>query len=354
MTAASNPRIWRAILLTITICSSSFPAYAKYSGGTGEPNDPYRIATAEDLMLLGDSPEDYAKHFLLTADIDLDPNLPGRKVFDKAVIAPDVNAVEDYFQGTTFTGIFDGNGHTISYLTIAGDDYVGLFGELAEAEVKYLGLLHVKITGSGDYVGSLLGSNGDDGVQGGLVTCCYSTGAVGGVRYVGGLVGGNGGNVVRCYSTSAVTGDSVVGGLVGQNGLYFGNTFVGAVTESYSTGPVSGNELVGGFAGQRGCSFLGIPVARPTVFGIRRPQARPRALGVQVRLRPRCRTRARSCLRGGILLANRMARMISGRSPRAVDTRFSGGNSRRYQSFRHFPAEPESRKTPTAYQCPPN
>jgi hypothetical protein len=29
----------------------SFPPYVKYSGGTGEPNDPYRIATAEDLML---------------------------------------------------------------------------------------------------------------------------------------------------------------------------------------------------------------------------------------------------------------------------------------------------------------
>jgi hypothetical protein len=60
-------------------------AFAKY-GGTGEPNDPYQIATAEDLMLLGESPEDYDKHFILTADIDLDPNLPGRKVFDKAII----------------------------------------------------------------------------------------------------------------------------------------------------------------------------------------------------------------------------------------------------------------------------
>jgi len=66
-------------------------AQRKYSGGTGEPNDPYQIATAADLFLLGDSPGDYGKHFILTADIDLNPNLPGGKVFDKAVIAPDTD-----------------------------------------------------------------------------------------------------------------------------------------------------------------------------------------------------------------------------------------------------------------------
>ena len=52
---------------------------------------PYQIATAADLIALGETPEDYDKHFILTADIDLDPNLPGRKVFDKAVIAADTD-----------------------------------------------------------------------------------------------------------------------------------------------------------------------------------------------------------------------------------------------------------------------
>ena len=77
-------------------------ATKKYAGGTGEPNNPYQIATAADLILLGDSPEDYYKHFILTADIDLDPNLPGRKVFDRAVIAPfpdDIKPVNSRFAG---------------------------------------------------------------------------------------------------------------------------------------------------------------------------------------------------------------------------------------------------------------
>ena len=62
-----------------------------YGGGTGERNDPYQIATAEDLILLGESPGDYGKHFILTTDIDLDPNLPGRRIVEKAVIAPDTH-----------------------------------------------------------------------------------------------------------------------------------------------------------------------------------------------------------------------------------------------------------------------
>ncbi len=116
MAMAINSRVLRVIPLLIAICFVSFPAQAQYSGGTGELNDPYQIATAEDLMLLGDSPEDYDKHFILTADIDLDPNLPGRKVFDKAVIAPDnTNDKWGDFQGTPFTGQSDKKETTLGF-----------------------------------------------------------------------------------------------------------------------------------------------------------------------------------------------------------------------------------------------
>ena len=86
MTTARSSRVLRMIPLLIALCVVSFPAYGKYGGGTGEPNDSYQIATAEDLMVLGETPDDYDKHFILTADIDLDPNLSGRKAFDKAVM----------------------------------------------------------------------------------------------------------------------------------------------------------------------------------------------------------------------------------------------------------------------------
>jgi uncharacterized membrane protein/N-acetylneuraminic acid mutarotase len=245
------------------------PQPSKYSGGTGEPTDPYQIATAEDLMLLGDSPEDYDRHFVLTADIDLDPNLPGWKVFERAIIAPDVNDVtySDWggplFEGRPFTGVFDGNGHTISHLTINGAGYLGLFGLLDYlARVSNLGLEAVNINGSGQYVGGLVGANsgsivssystgsvsGTDDV-GGLVgvnwDCIfwsYSTGSVSGTDNVGGLVGTNEGSMVLTYSTGEVGGTSRVGGLVGDN-------HYGSIVSSYSIGPVGGNEDAGGLAG---------------------------------------------------------------------------------------------------------
>jgi len=211
-------------------------SWQKYSGGTGEPNDPYQIATAADLIALGETPEDYDKHFLLTADIDLDPNLPGRKVFDKTVIAPDTNDVESDFQGTSFTGVFDGNGYKISHLTVTGGSYLGLFGSLASgAEVKDLGVADTNIVGSGLYVGGLVGYN-----NGGTVAQCYSTGAVSASR-VGGMVGENYGTVTQSHSSGSVSGHGSVGGLVGWNGS--------DVTHCYSTGAVSGTSYVGGLAG---------------------------------------------------------------------------------------------------------
>jgi hypothetical protein len=113
MMSVTKSKVSRIISLLITICLFCHSAYSKYSGGTGEPNDPYQIATAEDLMLIGETPEDYNKHFIMTADIDLDPNLPGRKVFDRAVISPDRNDATLQHEGPPFTGVFDGNAHTV-------------------------------------------------------------------------------------------------------------------------------------------------------------------------------------------------------------------------------------------------
>ena len=136
------------IALLIALCLVSMPVYAKYSGGTGEPNDPYQIATAEDLMQLGETPEDYDKNFILISDIDLDPNLPGCKVFDKAVIAPDKYPGIG-FQGTRFIGVFNGKNHTISNLVIMGEEYLGLFGLLGSRSIiQNMGLEDVDVNGT--------------------------------------------------------------------------------------------------------------------------------------------------------------------------------------------------------------
>ena len=237
MLSACHSQILRKISVLIGASLFAFPACAQYSGGSGTAQDPYQIATAADLIDLGETPQDYDKHFKLVADIDLDPRLPGGKTFDKAVIAPGsfFNNKYNPFQGTPFTGVFDGNRHTISHLTITGEDCLGLFGQLlSEAEVKNLGMVDVRITGSGYYAGGLVGHNGD-----GCVVHCYSTGVVRGGQYVGGLAGENHGAVMHCYSSSAVQGTFAAGGLAGSN-------YGGTVAQCYSTGAVSGNTSVGG------------------------------------------------------------------------------------------------------------
>ncbi len=170
MTATRNSQFLRTISSLVTICLFSFPAQAQYSGGTGEPNNPYLIYTAEQMNAIGVNPEDWDKHFRLMADIDL-----SGITYSTAVIPE-------------FTGVFDGNGHTISHLTITGMSYLGLFGRLApRAEVKNVGVMDVKMIGLENSIGGLVGMNF------GFVTNCYSNDTVSGFREVGGLVGSNGG-----------------------------------------------------------------------------------------------------------------------------------------------------------------
>jgi hypothetical protein len=244
MKEVRNSGFLRIIPLLITICSLSFPIYAKYSGGSGTADDPYRIATVEDLMLLGGSTADYDKHFILTADIDLDPNLPGRKVFDKAVIAPHRGPINYDFEGTAFSGLFDGNDHTISHLTIVGEKYIGLFGELVSAgKVMDLKIMDVNVIGSDRHVGSILGHSTGTvvGNNNGTVEACLASGSVSGKRNVGGLVGSNSGTISESSWTGLVIGDAYVGGLVGFNGKKITNCNAsGSVISSSDTGGLVG------------------------------------------------------------------------------------------------------------------
>jgi hypothetical protein len=122
----------RGLAILLLILFNSFICgldAAGYSGGTGTAEDPYKIADANDLLALAATPTDYNKCFILTADIDLDPNLPGGQVFTTAVIAQDTDNLNSDFDGIPFTGIFNGAGHRIINLTIdtngIGNDYLG-------------------------------------------------------------------------------------------------------------------------------------------------------------------------------------------------------------------------------------
>ena len=112
-----------SLMAILTLATGS--AFGSYSGGSGTAGDPYKIATKADLLALAANTADYSKCFILTADINM-----GGQVFNTAIIAVDTNAGSS-FQGTAFTGTFDGNDHKITNFTINGgnNSYLGLFGK---------------------------------------------------------------------------------------------------------------------------------------------------------------------------------------------------------------------------------
>ena len=59
------------LLVLLFVCLLDLPVKADYGGGTGQPDDPYLIYTAEQMNEIGSNPNDWDKHFKLMADIDL-------------------------------------------------------------------------------------------------------------------------------------------------------------------------------------------------------------------------------------------------------------------------------------------
>ncbi|MGB2806317.1 MAG: hypothetical protein WBC22_01145, partial [Sedimentisphaerales bacterium] len=79
--------------------------------GSGTEEDPWRIESLEDFNNFAADANYWAGFTRLETDV----NLAGM-VYERAVIAPDVNDAS-WFQGTPFTGVFDGNNHKITNLT---------------------------------------------------------------------------------------------------------------------------------------------------------------------------------------------------------------------------------------------
>ena len=178
-----------------------------------------------------------------------------------------------------YTGTFDGNGKTITGLTVTGSyKYAGLFGDIDEnGTVKNVVLEDVQITSdnSSGYAGGVAGDSwgtiencsvsgsvsgttfagGVVGSQwGGSITGCNSSATVKGVIFAGGIAGetNSGASLTGCYATRDVTvendgtNNSHAGGVVGYNG---GGTLTACYATGSVTGSGSGTIYVGGVTG---------------------------------------------------------------------------------------------------------
>ena len=200
------------LLAGVLLLTPAVPALA------AEGSDTVRLRTADDLVQLSRSCTldswSRGKTVILEADIDLS----GR----------------DFAPIPTFGGTFEGQGHTISGLSITGSGNVrGLFryiqstGVVRDLTVKGL----IDPSDRKNTLGGLAGSNQ------GLLSNCTFVGSVSGADSIGGLVGVNAaqGQLIHCSFSGSVTGEHYVGGIAGQN--------FGSIIQCGNSGAVNTTEV---------------------------------------------------------------------------------------------------------------
>ncbi len=235
------------------------------SGGSFTANAPITLASSGSLTI------NTATYNLITTKSGLQ-SLPAGGSY---ALDADLNVSGSFTPITTFSGNFQGLGHTISNLTVSGGPFVGLFGRLlGGSSVANLNMTGASVTLSSGYEAGILAGSGVGSIynvqvagsvtvssgytvgalvgyaSGPIVASSSSATVTGGTNNIGGLVGSatSSGTITTSQATGSVTIQNSstvysVGGLVGSA--------QGAITDSYATGAVSTGPAadVGGLAG---------------------------------------------------------------------------------------------------------
>jgi hypothetical protein len=224
-------------ILIILFCTSSYGG--TFGGGSGTLNDPYRISEPAHLVELANTPgtpfPNYC-YYCLTQNIDM--------------TGIDITPI-----GYPFYGSFDGNGHTISNLTIDGAyESAGLFGQVGSVGGESTGNilnLHVEnVSISGIKVAGAIAGN----LYRGSIINCSSSGSVHATgtffndgAWAGGIAGSlwDDGTIQKCTSNCSVTalddiGGSCAGGISAE--------VRGNVSDCYSTGLINARYAGGLFS----------------------------------------------------------------------------------------------------------
>lgn len=243
------------------------------SGYTVDTDGNYTVTTAEGLKNIASLVNGGETDIDITLDTDL-------------TLTGEWTPIGTY--DNPYTGTFDGKDKTITGLTVnqEGTNYAGLFGRIGSGgTVKDVTLTKARVTG-GSYVGGVAGQNegtvencsvdgtvtgtgitdtgGIVGRNYGKISGCKAEGTVtGGESNVGGIAGngaanydtgtGNfiGSTIEGCYSTAAVSGSNFVGGVVGNLGIDC------SLMACYSTGDVTVTSTTGDAGGVVGANSQG-------------------------------------------------------------------------------------------------
>ena len=192
-------------------------AAAKDLGYTIESDGSYTVTSADGLMNVAELVNGGKTDINITLDKNID--LTGKGW----------TPIGTSFKNS-YTGTFDGGGHTITGLTVTTNDkYAGLFGYIGNAgTVKNVVMEGIQITSN-----HMFGCTG--GVVGyswGTIENCSVSGSVSGTDCVGGVVGSQkAGSIIGCSSSATVKGKHYVGGVAGEKW--------GTMTACYATGNVT-------------------------------------------------------------------------------------------------------------------
>ena len=197
-------------------------AAAKDPGYTIEGNGSYTVTSADGLMNVAELVNGGKTDINITLDKNID--LTGK---GWTPIGTDYD--------NSYTGTFDGGGHTITGLTVTtNDEYAGLFGYLgnfgnAAGTVKNVVMDGIQIT-----CNHRLGyAGGVAGFSWGTIENCSVSGSISGTVSVGGVVGAQRDrSITGCSSSATVKGTLNVGGVAGQT------SFGATLTACYATGNV--------------------------------------------------------------------------------------------------------------------
>lgn len=275
-----------------------------FDGGDGTEDNPYRIATSQQLALLARQTNEGTggdAYYVLTRAISL-RNCTSGNVFDwvsigTLVLTPDMDTVYHPFKGH-----FNGQGHNILGLKQFIDStslspYGGLFGCTDGAEICNVSLYNCSIHGSGEYVGGVVGCAGrtniyhcsisvssvssNSGVAGGLVgffgipfhwkgasadTCCISNCEVKdavtieGALCAGSIVGRVNSNYAQvCMITNCKKRSNYLGFHVKSSqiaGGMIGSIVNGSVVDCEHEGNVLCDGIAGGIIGEAKNAFI--------------------------------------------------------------------------------------------------
>ena len=209
--------------------------------GSGTETDPYQISTADQLKLFRDKVNNATKEpdtkicAELTEDIDLNG-----EAWTPIGIGEFV-----YWGIRSYSGTFDGKGHTIKNLSIdSSAQNVGLFGYVYGGTIRNL-TVSGSVKGTG-YTGGIAGA-ADGGTFENCANLCEVQGGTTENDTTGGIIGfayfGDNLIVRDCYNVGSITGRHA-GGIIGQC-----NNRLETIRNCYNAGTVTGTANVGAIIG---------------------------------------------------------------------------------------------------------